>query len=886
MRSHNTKKNVYTAFIKRLTQLLFVFYILPLVACPLWGQVVQKKIVEASDNHLWGVLGLDKISADQEWVSYKMRYENGIDSLFVQNTITNKTYNLPYGDKTAFINNNSFTTLFEKNLYILNLKTGKKEIIKSVNQYNYSALTNYLIIDYEATNQQKMVIRNPDGRIKKEISNLTGFSLSPDELQLLYTTKVDNKSSIILLNLKTQREKQLLVEGRHNYAGVTWQRYGKSLAFIAKTELTSETSLFYYLVQQDQLFELKSETLADSGFPDKASLADDNRMKLLVSDDMRKVFFTFKDTGNVSENKPDSDVEIWNGNDKWVYAQEQIYGNFHRRSKIALWFPLSNTIVPITTEKLPKLMLTGNQDYAVLSNPKEYEPQFDQDGPRDFHIMNLQTVEKTLFLKKQSAYTNSIIPSPMGKYIAYFKEKNWWIYNIIDKTHTNITKNIETNFSAKEEILNPESICGNPGWSLNDKEILLYDQYDIWAIKPDGTSPRRLTHGRESKVKYRIAESPDKYTTVSLSDEIKIENYDLQKELYLSSVADDGKTGFFKWTNHSGAIPLVHDDALISDLYYTQKKEKFFYLKQRFDLPIQLIMQYNKSKTKVVCQSNPQFQKYHWGASELIRYQNAKGESLKAVLLYPANYDPKKKYPMVVHIYELQSKNLHQFVSPSLYNETGFNPSLFTLNGYFVLLPDIALAHQNPGISALDCTVSAVKKVIGKRLINPMKIGLIGHSFGGYESFFISTQTNLFVAAIAGGGITDLKSFYLTLNRNTGKPDMWRFETSQWMMGKTPFEAPLPYWQNSPIDHVEKTKTPLLTWTGKNDRQVDPNQSMEYYLALRRLGKKSIMLLYPSEGHVLQKPENQQDLTMRALQWFDYYLKGDLTNEWITTGMQ
>jgi len=867
--------------------ILFVFSILSLVTCSLSAQVGPKKELTTADYHLWGELNLDKVSGDQQWVSYKMRYKNGIDSLFVRNTNTNKTYTLPCGDQSTFTKNNTFTNLYERNLYILNLKTAKLEVIESVNKYHYSHLADYLIIDYnDATNKQKMVIRTPDGIISKEISNLTAFSLGPNEQQLLYTIKVDNKSSMMLLNLKTKKEKHLLADGYHNYAGFTWQRDGRSLAFIATAEVPLETSLFYYLVGQDQLFVLKSKNLAGSGFPDKAFVAADNSLKLLVSDDMQKVFFTFKENGDVSEKKTDSNVEIWNGNDKWVYAQEQIYGNFHRRSKIALWMPLSDTAVPITTERLHKLMLNGNQNYAILSNPKEYEPQFDQDGPRDFSIINLQTLEKTLFLKKQSAYGKSIIPSPMGKYIAYFKEKNWWIYNIIDKTHTNITKNIEANFSAKEEILSPESVCGSPGWSLNDKEILLYDKYDIWAIKPDGTSPRRLTHGRELKIRYRIAESLDKYTTTSLSDEIKLENYDLKKELFLSTLADDGKTGVSKWTNNSGEIPFVFEEALISDIFYMQKKEKLFYIKQRFDLPMQLIVKDNTSKTKLVFQSNPQHQNYHWGTSELIRYQNAKGENLKAVLLYPANYNPRKRYPMIVHIYELQSQNLHQFISPDLFNETGFNPTLFTLQGYFVLLPDIHLAYQNPGVSALDCTVSAVKKVIVKGVINPMKIGLIGHSFGGYETFFISTQTDLFAAAISGGGITDLKSLYLTLNRNTGKPDMWRFESSQWWMGKTPFQAPLPYWENSPIDHVEKAKTPMLIWTGKNDRQVDPNQSMEHYLALRRLGKKSIMLLYPNEGHVIQKPENQKDLTNRMTQWFAYFLKGEKPADWITNGIK
>ena len=164
--------------------------------------------------------------------------------------------------------------------------------------------------------------------------------------------------------------------------------------------------------------------------------------------------------------------------------------------------------------------------------------------------------------------------------------------------------------------------------------------------------------------------------------------------------------------------------------------------------------------------------------------------------------------------------------------------------------------------------------------------GLIGHSFGGYETDFIITQSNIFAAAIAGSAATDLNSFYLTLNWTTGKPDMWRFEDHQWRMEKSLFEDRERYKTNSPITYVENIKTPLLSWTGQEDLQVDWHQSIELYLALRRLSKKHILLLYPKESHELFKPENQKDLSKKMQQWFAYFLKGESPADWISKGLK
>lgn len=864
----------------------FIFFILPLVTCPFMGQVVQKKQLLPQDYPLWGELSLDKISTDGQWASYKMTYQHATDTLFVRNTNSGKTYSYPSGKNSVFTKNGLFICLAKQELILQNLETGKQELIKSVKRFDYSSITDHLIIWIQnEKNIAELIIRTAGGLVVKKVLNIADFSMSPDEKSLVYSTKTVNTYKLHYLKLQNiPIEKEILRDSPYPLNGFCWQKDGKGLAFISKPTKSTAESVFFYLTEQNKLFQLSTSRLRN--FPEATVICGDQNFKLLVSDDLHKVFFNFNVEKAFATVTPISNVEIWNGNDKWIYPEEQINGQFEKGVKTAVWMPASIEAYPVTTNELPQLMLSGDQQYAFLSNPKDYEPQFDMEGQRDFYKLNLKTLEKKLVIKKQSAGYHDIVPSPKGKYIAYFKENNWWIYTIASDTHNNITTKIPAKFTAKEHLLVAESVCGTPGWSKDDKAILLYDEYDIWAVNPDGLSYQRLTHGRESKTRYRIADFPNRRRFNFVYEGIKTDSFDLKKGLLLRAEGEDGKTGWFQWNKHSGEKVILYEDTFTDQLLYSATNENFYYREQNFDMPPRMQVKRNGEKSKTVFQSNPQHQNYYWGQSEMIRYQNTKGENLKGVLLYPSKYDAKKKYPMIVHIYELQSKKLHHYVNPSFMNSNGFNSTVFTQDGYFVLLPDITYEYQNPGISALDCVTAATQKVIAKGIIHPDKIGLMGHSFGGYETAFISTQSTLFSTAIVGAGISDLTSFYLTISQNNGKPDMWRFKKNeQWMIGKSLFEAPSLYDENSPLAHIEKIKIPLLIWSGKEDTQVAPYQSTSFYLALRRLGKKNIMLFYPKEGHVLSNPLNQEDLSKRLHQWFAYFLKDDVRFDWISHGV-
>ena len=285
-------------------------------------------------------------------------------------------------------------------------------------------------------------------------------------------------------------------------------------------------------------------------------------------------------------------------------------------------------------------------------------------------------------------------------------------------------------------------------------------------------------------------------------------------------------------------------------------------------------------------QSNPQHFNYHWGTSQLINYTNSKNQQLQGVLYYPVDYNPVKKYPMVVYIYEKLSQHLHSYVNPTLHNNIGINTSNLNAQGYMVLHPDILYTIDDVGISATDCVVSATKAVIAMGIVHPDKIALTGHSFGGYEANFIATQTSLFATIISGAGSSDLVNTYLSIGWNTGKSESWRFEDHQYRMEQPMYANMEGFLRNSPIMQAQNVDTPLLIWTGEQDRQVHYYQSIEFYNALRRLGKKQIMLVYPDNGHILTESTSREDFTHRFEQWLATYLKDVPAPEWIAKGMR
>ena len=423
-------------------------------------------------------------------------------------------------------------------------------------------------------------------------------------------------------------------------------------------------------------------------------------------------------------------------------------------------------------------------------------------------------------------------------------------------------------------------LFGQAGWTTSGL-LLCYDAHDIWAFSPDGTIRRRLTEGKENQLRYRLHSSAVKNVGPFNYSKSVLKIYDLSKTTFLEvrNMVTEAK-GFYQLVPQQGLQVYAMEACSISKLLVASKDQSAVYVKQDFDRPPALFFRKGKTE-KLIVQSNPQHFTYHWGTSEVIYYQDSQGNFLKGALFYPASYEKGSTYPLIVSIYETLSQHVHTYENPSLHNGIGLNVSNFVTNGYAVLLPDIAYETGNPGKSATDCVIAAVTKVLSMGVADEKKIGLMGQSFGGYETNFIITQTDLFAAAVSGCSVGNPISNYFSFSINDNLMEAWRYENQQLRMGFPFYENQGAYYANSPLHNATHITTPLLTWAGKLDTTVSPTQSETLYAALRRLNKEHIMLVYPNERHIFTNPNNQEDLTHKILDWFNHYLKGSQKASWM-----
>jgi dipeptidyl aminopeptidase/acylaminoacyl peptidase len=200
-------------------------------------------------------------------------------------------------------------------------------------------------------------------------------------------------------------------------------------------------------------------------------------------------------------------------------------------------------------------------------------------------------------------------------------------------------------------------------------------------------------------------------------------------------------------------------------------------------------------------------------------------------------------------------------------------------------MPDIVYKVNDPGMSSVWCVLPAIEAAIKTGVVDRDKIGIHGHSWGGYQSSFLVTQTDIFAACVTGAPLTNMISMYSSIYWNSGSANQPIFESSQGRFEGGYWENIEAYTRNSPVYYAPNVKTPLIILHNDKDGAVDWNQGIEYFNTLRRLGKPVIMLQYVGENHGVRKPANQRDYTVRMKQFFDHHLKGKPAPKWIQEGI-
>lgn len=895
----------------------------------------QKKNLTAEDYGKWQSIGATDISANGEWVAYQITVAEDNDTLYVVNRNTGKLYKLEFSSSPDFSRDSKWISFrigvaykeaekmreqgkpIEYKTGLLNLETGKKEIIQNTSQAEFSRNSKFLAVALNAPKENKdkgfvLLLKNLVDSSTHTIGNVTEFAFNKKSDYIAYIVESANiaGNAVELFNLNIYGLK-VIASDTLKFSKLKWQKEGEGLTFFKtfkNDQYEEDNAIVYAYVNIYKVATLHFfNPMTAANFSKNKRVY--NNSSLRLSDDESSVFFGLKSwtakpskdekktstdslklrtdtikaktdsTKSLLTKKDSKDeklaaVDIWHWNDAEVQPRQKVtYTQDKEASFLSVWNIDDNSFYQLAKDSTPDAILTGNQKFAITATRNKYKPAFKEDYA-DVMLVNVKTgEEKKIFEKQLGNGYGSPQPSPAGNYLYYFKDKNWWIFNIATKQTINITENITAKFwDTRDDHPASKPPFGIGGWIKGDKAILLYDEYNIWAVTPDGKSVKKITDGEKDEIMFRVSRVDFEETYL-----------DDTKPVFFSAYGDKTKKfGYYKY--EKGKVDkLIFEDMMITRIAKAKEANTFTYVKQDYHISPQLFATDNFNGEKNIVSTNPQQQNYFWGKSELVSFTNTKGQKLQGALFYPANYEPGKKYPMIVYIYEILSNTVHGYINPG--TRSAYNTTNFTTGGYFIFRPDIVYDINDPGISAVNCVAPAVNEVLKTGMIDENKIGLMGHSWGAYQTSFIITQTNLFHAACAGAPLTDLISMSMSIYWNSGTTDQKIFETSQGRFDGPWYDRMQEHMRNSPMFNADKITTPLLVAFGDKDGAVDWHQGIEMYGTMRRMMKPHVMLVYADENHGLAKKENQIDYQKRQREWFDYYLLGKPAPKWITEGV-
>lgn len=556
----------------------------------------------------------------------------------------------------------------------------------------------------------------------------------------------------------------------------------------------------------------------------------------------------------------------------WERMKNQIYTSvYHYRSG------KKGRFVQLTDEEMPDIRIPENARYAIGSSDVPYLREMTWSGMhRDIYVVDLQSGERKKLITRYPHYSGSI--SYEGNYVLYFLGKDWFLYNTRTKQTRNLTEKLGVPFYNEDHDY-PEAVSGyrGGGWVAKDSAVIIYDKYDIWQFSTAGGSAVCLTNGkgRENKVTFRIQKLDPEARFLAAGEPLLLEafSHKLKNQAFYR-----GKVG------HVGVRKIAEE----ADKFYrfgkkAKKADRILFTRENFqEFPDLWVSSLELENPKKISHVNPQMKGFLWGKGQVVEFLSADGTPMQGALFLPENWDKKTKLPVFVYYYRFMSQRVHRFNQVVINHRPCF--PYYTGHGYAVFLPDIRFEIGRPGLSAVKCLVPGVQKLIEMGVADPRAIGLHGHSWSGYQTAHVVTQTDIFAAAIAGAPVSNMTSAYSGIRWGSGMARQFQYEKSQSRIGPTLVEAPHLYIENSPVFYADRINTPMLIQFGDVDGAVPWYQGIELYLALRRHDKECVFLQYNQEPHHLKKYPNKVDYTIKMMEYFDHYLKGKPAPDWITKG--
>lgn len=739
-----------------------------------------------------------------------------------------------------------------------------------------------------------LVLRNLLTGTEKTFKNVGDYGFSKNGRQLVFSVLASKKDKtvkpgVFLLNTEKGTLKTL-VSTKGNFKNFVFDEDGEQVAFLGETS-PEKTEIKDYSIYYNSLTLDTAQALVDNeidGMPAKWTVSGDG--KLTFSKDGNKLFFGIaplkiaKDTTLVDfEN---AKLDIWGYKDDYLQPMQLKNSDKElKRSYTAVIdiFSSDPKIVPLADLKIPEttLIKEGDANFVLASTDygNRVSAQWEGGSVRDYYIVDTKTGIRKKILSGLNSYA---MPSPNGNYVIYFDRKTgqWSTYTVATGKINLLNTNPAIKFADEEnDVPADPSSYGVAGWTEEDKQVLIYDKYDIWSFSPDGKgSPKNATNGfgRQNNLTFRYAQVDPEARFITRKDDIWLETFNnLNKE-----------NGFYRTNAGSVKNPelIVMAKFKYSELVKAKGAERYVYDKGNYTTSPNVYVSTDlKSETKL-SNTNPQQQNYNWGTAELVKWTTPKGYKAEGILYKPENFDPAKKYPMISYFYEKLSDGLYNYIAPAP-TPSRLNIPFFVSNGYLVFAPDISYETGHPGKSAEEFINSGVEALKKNSWVDGTKLGIQGQSWGGYQVAHLITVTNMYAAAWAGAPVVNMTSAYGGIRWETGMNRQFQYEKTQSRIGATLWEKPELYIENSPLFKLPKVTTPVVIMSNDADGAVPWYQGIEMFTGLKRLGKPAWLLNYNNEAHNLVQRQNRKDIQIREQQFFDYYLKGAKAPVWMTGGI-
>jgi hypothetical protein len=529
-------------------------------------------------------------------------------------------------------------------------------------------------------------------------------------------------------------------------------------------------------------------------------------------------------------------------------------------------------MVPLADEKMRTVEVTRDGRYGMGRDESEYVSDW-KPSYADFYRVDTRTGERTQILRGlERAYGFS----PDSRHFLYWLDGHFWAYQLETDIHVNLTASSPMGFENLEyDYFGDRPPYGLAGWTEDGMGVLLNNRYDVWLQPLDGTRATNLTGGRGHRDEIRL-----RYVQTDPEER----SVDLDEPLLFSAFGEwTKKAGFFRL--EGGELrELVWEDKRFGRPQKADEADRFLYTVQTFsEFPDLWVSEGSFGDRKRVTTANPQQEEFIWGHRILFDYTNDDGVPLQGTLAIPDTYVEGQKLPMIVRFYEKYSQDLHAYPTPTYRHQPNF--AGYVSNGYLLMMPDIHFRVGSSHSDMLECIEAAVRKVIEMGYVDPDAVGLSGHSYSGGGGAYLATRSNMFAAVAHGAAPINLVSEFNQLFVGSGQNNHSYDIYGQGRYGTNPYDDFQLYWDQSPISGVETMDTPVLYLHGESDPTVNWEQGLEWYNALRFLGKPIIWLSYPDEGHGLSKLQNRIDFQYRLRQFFDHHLKGAPAPEWMTEGV-